>query len=194
MFETKTARMMIILGGALLLPGCGANTRDAPSAAAGKPAGGEAVSPQTHLVRGPELHMQKYRTLFYGYNTVSYHLEAIKPDSPPGAASYRLVFDANYGAQKERHYDLAIMANGVSYPLVDSRRDTQRCQLFGDMVSACIFRQRSAVELDAATLEAARQSGLVVTLGSKDIAYESLELPGDYVTGFLRSVAGSSPQ
>jgi hypothetical protein len=138
----------------------------------------------------PDLNVQHFRVAFYGYNTVSYHLAAVK-DNQSSSLNYQLQFDAKYGivgTYYVRHYDVAKFQNGVLTPTTQLRHDALSCQVYGDMVNGCLFRDRANVVISAEQLEAGRQSGLTLILGSADKDYETLDLPAQYIDGFLKAV------
>lgn len=134
---------------------------------------------------GPELQVSHYRTLFYGYDKVYYRLLAKKP--PTGGVVYQLWIDAHYGGDI-RHYAAFKFANGSSRPAVGQRHDTERCQLFNNMVSACLFHDQASLELSPSDLDAARLDGLRLTLGSGSQDYETIDLPANYIQGFLAAI------
>jgi hypothetical protein len=135
----------------------------------------------------PELSVQHYRTLFYGYDTVYYRLIASQANAGEQPLQFALDIDAQYGGN-ERHYQLARLAYGGALPSQHLRHETLRCQFFNNLVSSCLFRDRAEVVLTRAELEAARQSGLVLTLAAANADYEQIDLPAAYVDGFLRAV------
>ncbi len=178
----------VFLSVTLILAGCAADLRQASSEKIEKMTRVKTVDNLSRLWSAPELQVRHYRTQFYGYDTVQYRLAALKPDSKTETTSYRLEIEANYGATYPRHYDSAKSANEVSYPLKNSSHEAMRCQLFGDMANACLYRDRANVEFSLAELEAGSQSGMKLILGSADKAYESIDLPAQYVAGFLQAV------
>ncbi len=138
--------------------------------------------------RAPELEVRHYRTLFYGYDTVYYRLAAQK--SPSGGLRYQLSIDAHYGGDL-RHYEAVKFADGSSRPLDRRQHDTERCQFFNSLVYACLFRDQVRLELSPAELEAAQGNGLRMTLSSAVQDYEAIELPANYIRGFLQAVQGA---
>jgi hypothetical protein len=95
--------------------------------------------------------------------------------------------DAHYGGTL-RHYDAIKFADGSSRPVGFHSHDTERCQFFNNMVYACLFRDRASLELSRSELEAARFKGLKLTLNSDKQGYESIDLPANYIQGFLQAV------
>jgi hypothetical protein len=144
------------------------------------------------MLSAPQLQVRHFQELYYGYNTVYYNLAAYKSDQSANDTSYRLDFDANYGADHSaatsRHYNLAKTDNGMAFPTNHLRHEMVRCQVFRDIGDGCLYRDRATVELSLAELEAGRQSGMNLTLSSADKEYEHLYLPAQYVDGFLRAV------
>ncbi|WP_347988088.1 hypothetical protein [Methylomonas sp. AM2-LC] len=142
------------------------------------------------ILTAPDLNVQQFRMAFYGYNTVSYLLAAIKDDQSSGL-NYQLQFDAKYGivgSRYIRHYDMAKMQNGVVIPTTQLRHDALSCQMYGDMVNGCLFRDRANVAISLEQLQSGRQSGLTLILSSADKNYETLDLPAQYIDGFLIAV------
>lgn len=140
----------------------------------------------------PELHISHYRTLFYGYNTLDYRLAA--PEHPETAANggFRLLIDASYGGNI-RHYDFARLAD-LSTRIINHREhDVERCQLFNYMISSCLYRDLFSLNLSRSDLENARVTGLQLILTSGKQDYEQINLPANYIQGFLKAIdsAGS---
>jgi len=138
----------------------------------------------------PELEQRKFRLSFYGYDTVYYRLETLKNPLVGDAGHYRLIIDANFGTvlgAKIRHYDQAKFADGSILTTEHRQLDTVRCQIFGTMTSACLYRDRAEIELNPAVLAAAQQTGLQLILGSAETDYEQIDLPANYIAGFLQA-------
>ena len=57
-----------------------------------------------------------------------------------------------------------------------------------DGAFACLYRDRGQIELSRAMLETGRYVGLEFTLGSTDVSYEHVDLPANYVDGFIMKV------
>jgi hypothetical protein len=141
----------------------------------------------------PELQVQHYRMLFYGYNTVNYWLTATKSNlSTTNNTRFRLLIDANYGANpgRQRNYSLAKSGDGVIWPLTNINRETGRCQFFNTLNFACLFRERAEIELSEDILTANQHTGFVLTLESQDTEYEQIDLPAEYINALLRAVHG----
>ena len=136
----------------------------------------------------PELQVRRYRLKFAGYDTVYYYLYEVKPTLDAADLHLRVHIDANYGGTV-RHYDQAKFADGVISQTQHLQHDVVRCQLFGNMVDACLFRDRGDIELSKAELEAGRINGLSFALSSaSDEGYEHLDLPAAYIDGFLQAL------
>jgi len=135
----------------------------------------------------PELQVRRYRLQFAGYDSVYYYLFAVKPQADADETHLRVHIEANYGGVV-RHYDQAKLPSGVSQTQ-HLQHDVVRCQLFGNMVDACLFRDRGDIELSRADLEAGRISGLMLVLSSAaDQHYEHIDLPAAYIDGFLQAL------
>jgi hypothetical protein len=137
------------------------------------------------LWHGPALRVSHYRTLFYGYDSVDYRLNASK--SIASSLKYEMSIDADYGGDL-RHYDAVKFADGSSRQTVNHRHETERCQFFNSLVYACLFHDRASLELSRSELEATQLKGLRLTLSSDKQDYESIDLPANYVQGFLQAV------
>ena len=135
--------------------------------------------------RGPALRVSHYRTLFYGYDSVDYWLNARK--SLAGSVKYEMSFDADYGGDL-RHYDAVKFADGSSHQTINHRHDTERCQFFNNMVYSCLYHDRASLVLSESELVAARINGIQFTLGSGKKDYESIVLPANYIQGFLQAI------
>jgi len=137
------------------------------------------------VLRGPALRLSHYRTLFYGYDSVDYWLNALK--SLAGSVEYEMSIDADYGGDL-RHYDAVKFADGSSRQTLNHRHDTERCQFFNSMVYSCLYHDRASLDLSPPELEAARLKGLRLTLSSGKQDYETIDLPANYIEGFLQAV------
>ena len=166
------------------LLGCAPSPREAlPSSIAQSVKESVMVVGQDFVWRGPALRVSHYRTLFYGYDSLDYWLNARK--SPAGIVQYEMSFDADYGGDL-RHYDAVKFADGSSRQAINHRHDTERCQFFNSMVYSCLYHDRASLELSQSELDAARLKGLQLTLSSGKQDYESIVLPANYIQGFLQ--------
>ncbi|MDD4915941.1 MAG: hypothetical protein PHW13_12990 [Methylococcales bacterium] len=181
---------IIVLWLALSCAGCGVDVRDAPSAeirdlVTRQEAGS---SSRENVLIAPELQVRRFRMRFYGYDTVYYYLLAETSEQNPAVPVYYLVIDANYGG-RARHYETLKTAGAVSNPANHLRHDTVRCQIFGDMTDSCLYRDRADFVLNPGLLQAAVKTGLTLTLASAaNTVYETLDLPANYIDGFLQAV------
>ncbi len=135
----------------------------------------------------PYLHLSHYRTLFYGYDTVDYRLAAPETTAKGG---FRLLFDASYGGNL-RHYDLARFPDLSTRVISHRQHDVERCQLFNYMISSCLYRDLFSLDLSRSDLENARTSGLQILLSSGKQDYERINLPANYIQGFLKASSTS---
>lgn len=176
------------------LSGCSTNVRNASPLEIKQLTTVETDDKLNHTWTGPDLQLGQYRSIFRGYNTVEYRLVATKPDTEADGVAYKLEIDANYGGE-ERHYNVVKTAKGKTYNTSHRVLTRDRCEFFNNedtdmdhIVFGCLFRETADAELDLADLEAARQFGLTLTLGSGDTDYEQIDLPSQYIDGFLRAV------
>ncbi|MDD2658430.1 MAG: hypothetical protein PHY54_01960 [Methylococcales bacterium] len=135
----------------------------------------------------PYLHLSHYRTLFYGYDTVDYRLAAPETTANGG---FRLLIDASYGGNL-RHYDLARFPDLSTRVISHRQHDVERCQLFNYMISSCLYRDLFSLDLSRSDLENARTSGLQILLSSGKQDYERINLPANYIQGFLKASSTS---
>ena len=170
------------------LLGCTDNLRDATSVSIAQTVK-KSVSTDGKQFQwlAPELQVSHYRTLFYGYDSIYYRLVAQKPSAADAGYQYQVSIDAHYGGSL-RHYDAIRFADGSSRKLGFHSHDTERCQFFNNLVYACLFRDRASLELSRSELEAARLTGLKPTLYSDQQDYETIDLPANYIQGFLQAV------
>ncbi|QWF71377.1 hypothetical protein KEF85_02490 [Methylomonas paludis] len=144
------------------------------------------------ILSAPELQVRHFQEFLYGSNSVSYYLTAHKDSRFAGNTSYWLEFDANYGSShsmaNSRRYDMAKTETGLSIPTYHLRHETLRCQEYKGVGDGCLYRDRAEVQLSLADLEAGRHSGLKLILSSANQEYEHIDLPAQYVDGFLRAV------
>ncbi len=137
--------------------------------------------PGTSEWTGPALQMNQWRNQFYGYDTVSYHLFVRKR---LGSRTYGLHITADYGGNA-RHYKTAQFSGHFSHSTTDYRHEVGRCQFFNSLVYACLFRDRFNVPISASELVQGSATGLRFTLQSQTLNFETLDLPANYVRGFL---------
>ena len=141
---------------------------------------------------GPELHVSHYRTLFYVYDTVDYRLGAQERYQSNANDSLILLINARYGGDN-RHYEFAMMPNTSNRELNHRQHEAERCQIFNSLISSCLYRDRFSLSFTKAELELARDTGIQFTLASKTQAYEQLDLPPNYIRGFLNAI-GRQPE
>jgi len=147
-----------------------------------------AVNSSDQFWVAPELQVRRYRLQFAGFDTVYYYLYEVKPSPYAADLHLRLHIDANYGGVV-RHYDQAKLPDGGVSQTQRLSHDVVRCQLFSNMVDACLFRDRGDIELSRAELEAGRINGLSLALSSASAKdYERLDLPAAYIDGFLQAL------
>jgi hypothetical protein len=139
----------------------------------------------------PELLISHYRTLFYGYDTLYYHLTG--PEYPKAMTNdnFRLVINANYGGDL-RHYDFANFADASTRATIHQQHITERCQIFNSLISSCLYQDWFSLNLSRSDLENARISGLQLVLTSGKQQYERIDLPANYIQGFLIAIENDS--
>jgi hypothetical protein len=138
----------------------------------------------------PELHISHYRTLFYGYDTLDYRLTAPVFSENKTNDSFRLLIEANYGGD-QRHYDFARLADESTRGINLQQHRTERCQIFNSMISSCLYRDRFSLTLSRSELEKERVLGIQLLLASSKQQYERLDLPSNYIQGFLKAIENS---
>jgi hypothetical protein len=138
----------------------------------------------------PELHLSHYRILFYGYDTIDYRLAASEYPDTKTNDGFRLLIDANYGGNI-RHYNFAKLADESTRVSNHYQHDTVRCQIFNSLISSCLYRDRFSLNLSRSDLENARVAGLQLLLTSGAQDYERIDLPPNYIQGFLKAMENS---
>lgn len=138
----------------------------------------------------PELHTSRYRTLFYGYDTLDFRLAAKEKPVAKKEIDVRLLFVAHYGGDL-RHYDFAQISDTSVRALRSIQHTTERCQLFNYMVSSCLYVDRFELSLSKSDLEKGRIRGLNILLSSKQRNFERITLPSSYILDFLRAIGTS---
>jgi hypothetical protein len=133
------------------------------------------------LIQAPLLHVQWWRTEFYGYDTASYRLRQ-RPDAP---ARSELYLDLRYGGSGA-DYRVVEPSGSEPRPLRVYRHSAERCQVFGSLQSRCLFHDQAGLDLPPELLEQSRASGLTFALRSKAGGTRELALPGDYIEAYLR--------
>ncbi|MGZ8186145.1 MAG: hypothetical protein ACXWTL_06845 [Methylobacter sp.] len=135
----------------------------------------------------PELRLSRYRTLFYGHDTISYRLTAPAYPETMTNNGFRLLLEARYGGNI-RHYDFARLADGSTRVISHHQHDAERCQIFNSLISSCLYRDRFSLNLSRSDLENARRVGLLLSLASATQPYEQIDLPSNYIQGFLKAI------
>jgi hypothetical protein len=135
----------------------------------------------------PELHVSHYRTLFYGYDTVDYRLAASERSGNKANPGFRLLIEAHYGGNV-RHYDFVKMPDASVREVVHDQQDTERCQIFNSLISSCLYRDRFSLNLFRSELESGLANGIKLLLCSEKQEYETLDLPSNYIQGFLKAI------
>ncbi len=138
----------------------------------------------------PALHASQYRILFFGYDTLNYRLVAPEPSAPEPNPGFRLLIDANYGGAI-RHYDFAEFSGQSSRALSQQKHIAERCQIFNSLISSCIYRDELSLSLSKAELEQAQVAGLHLLLSSESKPYEQIDLPSNYIQGFLKAIGSA---
>ena len=189
-----TSRSLLAVGLAtcLGLVGCSSHIRNASSSEIERLVSFDAHREQPAWL-APELQVQHYRQLFYGYDTVYYRLAKLDGVERNGDASVQLLIDAHYGGDR-RHYDLAKEADGTTRKTKARDHQAERCQFFNNLVYSCLYRDRASLDLQRSELEQARRMGLTITLSSSNADYERIELPPAYIDGFLQATASNRHQ
>ena len=181
-------KRMVLISGLFYLSGCTENIREETSAQIQTLVTQTTNSDNSLIWYAPELQHRQFRLAFYGYDTVAYKLKAIKDQK---STHFRLLLDVNYGANqglKIRHYDQAKLEDGSTLITDNRRLETGRCQFFSTMTFSCLYRDRAEIELNSELLIASKQTGLRLTLGTADLNYEQIDLPANYVQGFLQAL------
>jgi len=168
--------------------GCVENVRkESPDTIAGNVKHVSMLGKQDLTWFAPELHLSHYRTLFYGYDTIDYRLAASGYPETKTNDGFRLLIDANYGGNI-RHYDFARLADESTRTINHYQHDTERCQMFNSLISSCLYRDRFSLNLSRSDLENARVAGLQLLLTSGAQHYERIDLPSNYIQGFLKAI------
>jgi len=144
------------------------------------------VDSQQQQWNGPELISRRYRTLFFGYDTVYYRLSAKQATN--ATPQYQLLIDINYGSKTKRDYSLAKLTADKILPITTRNHETMRCDFFNSMVFACLFRDRATIDLTMADLQIGATQGLSVQLSSKDAAYDHFDVPAAYIAGVMQAI------
>ena len=176
---------------AIIQVGCVENVRDeSPDAIAGSVKHDSRLDKQDLTWFAPELHLSHYRTLFYGYDTMDYRLAAPEYPQTKTNDGFRLLIDASYGGDI-RHYDFARLADDTTRVINHHQHDIERCQVFNSLISSCLYRDRFSLNLSQSDLQNARVSGLQLLLTSGAQHYERIDLPSNYIQGFLKAIENS---
>ncbi|WP_156829904.1 hypothetical protein [Methylovulum miyakonense] len=176
---------MAFLAATLHISGCAENIREAPA---------NIITNYTeHLAApddkgfawfAPELHNSHYRPLFFGYDTLDYRLAA--PEHADGN-NVSLLFKVSYGGDV-RHYDITKDAEGTSHTIKQLKHHAVRCQLFNSLISSCLYEGQYSLTLSRSDLEQISKAGLQLQSINGSQLYEHIDLPKDYVQGFLNAI------
>ena len=176
---------------AIIQVGCVENVQDeSPDAIASSVKHVSRLDKQDLTWFAPELHLSHYRTLFYGYDTLDYRLAASEYPETKTNDGFRLLIDASYGGDI-RHYDFARLADDTTRVINHHQHDIERCQVFNSLISSCLYRDRFSLNLSRSDLQNARVSGLQLLLTSGAQHYERIDLPSNYIQGFLKAIENS---
>ena len=167
----------------LHIVGCTENIREAPANLITKSTEHQATPDDKGLAWfAPELHTSQYRALFFGYDTLDYRLAA--PEHADGD-HVSLLFKVSYGGNI-RHYDIANAADGTRHAIKQQNHHAVRCQIFNSLILSCLYEGQFSLALSRADLAQISKAGL--QLQSKNgYQYEHIDLPMDYVQGFLNA-------
>ncbi len=181
------ALIPVSLFAVVCLNGCAENIREASSdTVAQSTKSYPARDGKGYGWRAPELEVSHYRISIGGYDTLSYGLFASKRE--PGAApGFELWFSSHNGGAP-RHYSVIKSADGSRRPLANPRHLTERCQEFSNLTNACLYHDSASVELSREELENARNLGMKFILSSGQEDYEHIDLPAQYIQGFLQAI------
>ena len=136
--------------------------------------------------KGPEIINRRYRSLFYGYDTVYSRLAAQREAN--GETSYQILIDVFYGDRNKRDYSQVKLANGSVLPVHTREHIYMQCDFFNTLVYACLFRDRASIDLSPAELQAGLASGLNLQLGSASADFDPFTVPANYFAGFVQAV------
>ena len=178
---------------AIVISGCTQNIREqSPNTIAGSVKHVSRPDQPELAWFAPKLHISHYRTLFYGYDTVDYRLAA--PEHPGNKASpgFRLLIEANYGGNV-RHYDFVKMPDASTREVVHDQHDSERCQIFNSLISSCLYRDQFSLNLSQPELESGLANGIHLSFRSETLEYETLDLPSNYIQGFLTAIENPEP-
>ena len=181
----------VFLAAIIQVVGCVENVRgESPDAIAGSVKHVSRLDKQDLTWFAPELHLSHYRTSFYGYDTMDYRLAAPEYPRTKTNDGFRLLIDASYGGDI-RHYDFARLADDTTRVINHYQHDIERCQVFNSLISSCLYRDRFSLNLSQSDLQNARVSGLQLLLTSGAQHYERIDLPSNYIQGFLKAIENS---
>jgi len=178
---------VVCLAAIIQILGCAENVREeSPETIAGSVKHISRLDKQALAWFAPALHQSHYRTLFYGYDTIDYRLAA--PEYPETKNDgFRLLIDSSYGGDV-RHYDFAKLADNSTRVINHHQHDIERCQVFNSLISSCLYRDRFSLALYRSDLENARVAGIQLLLTSGAQHYEHIDLPSNYIQGFLKAI------
>lgn len=171
---------------AIFLFGCAGIRAQAPATIASEVEHVAAAAPGQLAWFSPVLRVSRYRQRFCCYNTVSYRLAASEAGTASGRI-YRLLVDAHYGGEP-RHYDRAKFTDAASRRIGGLRHDIGRCQFFNQLYFGCLYRDRFYLDLSRSELERSQSDGLQLMLASESRDYETLDLPANFIRGFLAAL------
>lgn len=86
------------------------------------------------------------------------------------------------------------MPDASTREAVHEQHDTERCQIFNSLISSCLYRDRFSLNLSRSELEFGLVKGIQFLFRSETQEYEALDLPSNYIQGFLKAIENSEPQ
>lgn len=78
--------------------------------------------------------------------------------------------------------------------VIHEQHDAERCQIFNSLMSSCLYQDRFSLNLSRSELELGLVKGIQLSLRSETQEYEALDLPSNYIQGFLNAIENSEPQ
>lgn len=178
----------VFLAASIGISACTPNVREqSPDAIAGSVKHVTSLGQPELAWLAPELHISHFRTLFYGYDTVDYRLAAPEHPGNNENPGFRLLVDAHYGGNL-RHYAFAKMPDASTREVSHKQHDVERCQIFNSLISSCLYRDRFSLNLSRPELELGLAKGIQLLLSSKKQDYENLDIPSNYIQGFLKAI------
>lgn len=172
-----------------LLSACGLTLRHAPPEEIARMTTKTQIPGQPAVeLRAPLLRVEHWRVSLGGQDTQSFRLVGRIETGSRSPLRNWLTVETEYGG-KPAGYRAARFPDGSLRPLSDVHHTVLRCQEFNALQSACLYRDRMMIDLTGDEIDRYAKTGLTVRLVGKSGDLEKIQVPSNYLQGYLLSLS-----